>query len=187
MSQGFSLDVSYDGVADRLKLVLRDGSAAVGFLMTRRLVKGLLENLAGMIERTAASANSDGRAAAVFEHLDAVGSSVGGGSSGGGGGSARKSKSGTGGGEREKPVPETWSLASKVNLRVGDDRLHLTITDTDDRDRRISLTRQQAHRVLSAFVRKSQIAGWDLDPYLGWLAEAGAARHHGQERTTQAH
>ncbi len=50
--------------------------------------------------------------------------------------------------------------------------------DTAEQERRFSLSRTEAHRILSAVARKAQAAEWDLEPYMGWLGEAGSARAH---------
>ena len=76
MSQGSALDIAYDAVADRLQLVLRDGSATVGLWLTRRFVKAFLSRFTDTLE---SSVGGDGepRAAVIFEHLDALGAAGG--------------------------------------------------------------------------------------------------------------
>jgi len=76
------------------------------------------------------------------------------------------------------PEPDAFTLAVQVNVRSHDDLFDITIVDTADHERRLSLTRAEAHRILSAVARKAQAAEWDLEPYMGWLGEAGSARAH---------
>lgn len=182
MSQGSSIDVAYDAVADRLQLVVRDGEAAVGLLLTRQFVKAFLQRFTEVLQKSVATGDTDQRAAVVFEHLDAL-EAVGGGDTGGG---AQAGAAG-GGGKRPWPGQDAFSLAMQVNVRAQDDRFTITIQDANEREQRFALTRAETHRVLSAVARKAQAAGWDLEPYMGWLDEAGAARTHLMVGARSAH
>lgn len=182
MAKGSSIDVAYDSVADRLKLVVRDGEVAVGLLLTRQFVKGLLQRFTEVLQKSVSGGDTNQRAAVVFEHLDAL-EAVGGGETGVG----AKSETGGGGGGRAWPDQESFSLAMQISVRAQDDRFIISIQDANEREQRFALTRPETHRILSAVARKAQAAGWDLEPYMGWLDEAGSARTHLMVGARSAH
>jgi len=181
VADGSSIDIAYDAVADRLKLVVRDGERAVGLLLTRQFVKAVLQRFTDTLQKSVPGGGTDQRAAVVFEHLDAleaVGGDTGGGRGAGGGG---------GGGSRAWPGDGAFSLAVQISVQARDDRFVVTIQDANEREQRFALTRAETHRVLSAIARKAQAAGWDLEPYMGWLDEAGSARTHLMVGARSAH
>ena len=176
MAEGSSIDIAYDSVADRLKLVVRDGERALGLLLTRQFVKAVLQRFTDTLQKSAPGGGTDRRAAVVFEHLDAL-EAVGGGAGGDSGDGGKTSGGGQGGG-RAWPGDEAFSLAMQIGVQAREDRFVITIQDANEREQRFALTRAETHRILSAIARKAQAAGWDLEPYMGWLDEAGAARTH---------
>lgn len=177
MAEGSAIDIAYDSVADRLQLVIRDGERAVGLLLTRQFVKALLQRFTDTLQKSVPGGGTDQRAAVIFEHLDAL-EAVGGGTASGSGASAKETGQGGGGGRRKWPEQDAFSLAMQISVQARDDRFVITIQDGDEREQRFGLTRAETHRILSAVARKAQAAGWDLEPYMGWLDEAGAARTH---------
>ena len=172
MSQRNAIDIAYDAVADRIQLVLRHDTGAAGLLLTRRFVKAFLARFSETLETSLDSAHADRRAAVGFEHLEAVGEAAGAGDAGDG-------AADQGGGRRgDWPDPAAFTLAVQVNVQRRDAGFDITIVDTADQERRFTLTRVEAHRILSAVARKAEAAEWDLEPYMGWLDEAGSARAH---------
>lgn len=179
MTQGNSLIFTYDPVADRIYLTLRHAAGPVGVLLTRRLVKVFLSNFADLLEKTAGDANADRRAGVIFEHLEAVrgywdeiGMET-------GGGTTKKAASG--------PRPDTWDLISQINIRHHDDGFEMMLSDGGETGPRLTLSRSEAHRLLSAVYRKAGHAGWDLDPHIGWLAEAGGTQYQSLAQLGHAH
>lgn len=179
MPESSALDVAYDSVADRLKLVLRDESSAIGLLLTRQFVKAFLQRFTDTLEKSVPGADSDPRAAVIFEHLEALeaGSAdrterdrdVSGASGAAGAGGQAK---------RSWPTDEAFTLAVQINVQAHGDRFVITLQDASEHRHRFGLSRAESHRILSAVARKAQAAGWDLEPYMGWLDEAGSARTH---------
>jgi hypothetical protein len=174
LADGSRIDISYEPVSDRLRIVLRESGRMIGIELTRRLLKVFLEHVTGVLERTVpdAGAGTDPRAAVCFEHLEAAGlpdtpQPP----------SADESENDSGDTAR-KTRPEAWTLALKINLKVREGVIHLTFIDTEHRANSLALDRTQCHRVLSALIRKARAADWNLEPYMDWLAEVGAARPH---------
>lgn len=182
MAGGSSIDIAYDSVADRLQLVVRDGEAAVGLLLTRQFVKAFLQRFTTTLEKSAPAEGTDQRAAVVFEHLDALEAVAEGDSS-----RAAKTATGSDGSRRAWPAADAFSLAMQISARAQDGRFEIMIQDATEREQRFTLTRAEVHRILSAVARKAQAAGWDLEPYMGWLNEAGSARTHLMAGARSAH
>lgn len=175
MSESESLDVGYDRFADRLCLTLRGGDGVLRLWATRRLLKGLIGQFAEMLELSVEAAGEHRRAAVVFEHLEALpGSGDGGGDGDSDAGPAAGDASGGG-----KPAPDSEALLQQVDIRRQATTFEVALQDDAGTTHRFPLSRNQAHRLLSALYRKAAQAGWDLDPHAAWLAESGPAAAHG--------
>lgn len=181
--QATSVDIGYDRTADRLRLVLHGEADKHGLWLTRRLAKAFLGKFAEMLARsaeTAAGRDPDaGRAAAIFEHLDACAGDV----------SAPETESRSGGGREREPAraapPPSCAVITTVNVSPRRNGFVFTLTDEAERTHELALSRAEAHRLVSAIYRKSLAAEWDLAPHVGWLDEAEKARGH--QRGAAAH
>jgi hypothetical protein len=188
--EGQSVDISYDPMADRVRVALRTPSTTIGLSFTRRLTKGFLKRFAEALEDQAGGSRSDARAAVVFEHLDAVGEDAAAATAAADRqGEAEASGSGGGPGTSgSRAAPEQgWLLVTRVSMRMQNGSFVILLVDESEQERRLTMSREEAHRVLSALYRKAQAAGWDLDRHVGWLADVGAARPHSLSRPAQAH
>lgn len=169
-----SVDIGYDRAADRLKLVLHGETDAVGLWLTRRLTRAFLSRFSSLLERGVAREAGSGRAAVVFEHLEACGEPSAPRDSHGG------DTSGQSAGDKH-PAPDTgtYAMVSELNISARDQGFTFTLTDDDGQQYTLAVSRAEAHRLVSAIYRKSVAASWDLAPYVSWLAEAEQARGHG--------
>ncbi len=174
--QATSVDIGYDRAADRLRLVLHGEADKHGLWLTRRLAKAFLGKFAEMLARSAEAAAGRGadvgRAAAIFEHLDACGET-----------SAPETEARTSGTRREgdptRPEPPpSCAVITTVNVSPRRNGFVFTLSDEAEQTHELTLSRAEAHRLVSAIYRKSLAAEWDLAPHVGWLDEAEKARGH---------
>lgn len=173
------LGVGYSDLEDRLVLMLRTRSHGVrGVLVTRRMMRVLLEHYADTLKRTSTTA---ARAPAAvrdevlrMEHVGALS------------GAPLDKPAGPGptDGPADGPAPLWVAVELTIVAEAGTiiiafvgQQRHTAQGDGSVNEPVVALTldRRDAHRVLHLLVRKSREAGWDLDRHAAWLTEDGAA------------
>lgn len=161
------LDIGYDQVQDRVRLVARAGSHSVDLLVTRRLVRAVVAGLVELLMKTSAAvarAPADSRSEVLlFEHLGTLSHLM-------AEGAAPKPAAAPQTGP-EAPV-RSASLMTKIDITSTPKDVQLRMHDETGERATIVMAREKAHQFLAVLLDKAMAADWDLSEF-SWMDRRG--------------
>jgi hypothetical protein len=178
------LDIGFSDMEDRLLLSLNTAGHGVrNVLITRRMMRVLLENYANVLKRTSETASHapvEARDEVLrMEHVGALASMADAAPD-----AAQPTPDGQDGGAPGAVAPPHMWLAVEIKMQMAASVILIAFfgqcrngpdgdSSVNEPIAAMTLNRPDAHRVLDLLVRKSKEAGWGLDHYAAWLAKAG--------------
>jgi hypothetical protein len=158
-----TLSFGYSAAEDRIVGMFRQGSAGASVLLTRRLVRQLIAQLARFLDQAspvARRAPAAMRAEVVqIEHHSAVAQL------------ARSSDPAAAKEIRAADVRGPALLVTQVNLAPRGSGFLLQFGDAEGRAVKLRLQSADLHRLVGALRQQAQTAQWDLADAVPWLAQ----------------
>ncbi|WP_099866393.1 hypothetical protein [Pararhizobium haloflavum] len=174
----WQLSIRYEQMADRMRFVITKhlpGLSADAPLktetcecaLTRRLCGRMIDAFASLLEKTssaAATAPAEMRDdMIVFEHQGALSE-----------GKQTATPSAKSASQREpehRPMPaDRLPLVDSVDVALRAGQFHLAVKSAGHPLARLSVGRDELHRIVELMARQADRAGWNLQPETGWLA-----------------